>query len=551
MTTAETIPAPPSIPAPAEVTEALTERRMVSIDKVKASPTQQRKAFDQAKLAELAESIKTHGVLQPPLARPRGKNGSTYYELVFGERRLRASKLAGLHEIPLLVRDMTDREVVEVQIIENVQRDDLDPLEEADGYRALHEEHGCQVADLAAKIGKSVAYIYARLKLCDLGPEARKALQEGKLTPSSALLVARVPAALQKEAVAELQPPKDADPLGAREAGRRIQERFMLRLADAPFPKGDPDLVPKAGACNACPKRTGNQPELFGDVKSSDTCTDPNCYAEKRDAQWARDKAKAKEAGKEVLEGKAAKEIFPHGGGYISHQSGYVDLDAKDPYDPKRRTVREKLGKKLEAAPVVIVRAPDAKVHEVIDAKDLKKLLPKPKTEKLDRPKPSAASEADRLKTKANEEGQRAALQIIVKKLETKDLTTGMWRAIVEREVHDDCVGMVGEVLIARGIIDEKENARDADKKVSTAIAKMTVGQLRALYVELRCAEEAEMMLNDSDLLPQFAKEFGLDLKEHVARALARLKFEAKAPKPEAKAEKANPAKKAAKAKKK
>ncbi len=241
--------------------------------------------IDKDSLNEFAESIKTHGVLSPVLVRPM--NGA--HELVFGERRLRAAKSLGLETIPALVREMTDVEAIEARIIENLQRADVHPLEEGDSYRLLCEEHGYAVDDVAAKVGKSKAYVYSRMKLCALEESSRKAFLEDKLSASVALLVARMPTAkLQKKATAKLlRGNREGEPFSYRDAARMLQDEFMLRLADAPFSKTDAELVPSAGACSACPKRTGSQPELFPDVKSADVCTDPTCYRGKRDAFWA------------------------------------------------------------------------------------------------------------------------------------------------------------------------------------------------------------------------------------------------------------------------
>jgi ParB/RepB/Spo0J family partition protein len=128
--------------------------------------------------------------LQPLLARPLGDGG---FELVFGHRRLRAAKLAGVASAPVMVRQLDDKEVLEEQIIENAQRDDIHPLEEAEGYERLHEQHGYSVDEIAAKVGKSRAFVYARMKLRALCPAAMEAFYGGKLTAATALYVARIP----------------------------------------------------------------------------------------------------------------------------------------------------------------------------------------------------------------------------------------------------------------------------------------------------------------------------------------------------------------------
>src|SRR5581483_4034036 len=146
-----------------------------------------RKTFDDAEDRKLGESMAIHGQLQPVLVRPKGKG----YELVFGERRFRGARLVGLPTIRAEVRDLDDKTVLELQLIENCKRADVHPLEEAEGYERLTKEHGYPIDELASKLCKSKAYIYARLKLLALSPELRKVYSAGDLTASTALLIAR------------------------------------------------------------------------------------------------------------------------------------------------------------------------------------------------------------------------------------------------------------------------------------------------------------------------------------------------------------------------
>lgn len=499
------------------------------------SKTNPRKTF--RKLEELAESIKAHGILQPLVVRPFEQ----YFELVFGERRLRAAELAGLELVPALVREMSDLEVLEVQIVENVQREDVDALEEADGYRLLHEKHGYHVNDIAAKIGKSVAYVYARLKLCALGPEARQALAEGKLTDSTALLVARIPLALQKDAVKELRPREvwregvpdsELDPVGAREAFARIQDKFMLRLVEAPFDTKDAQLVPAAGACGTCTKRTGTQPELFPDVRAADTCTDPDCFATKRDAAWGRQKAAAKAAGAVVVEGKKAKEFFPYGN-YLAHTSGMVELDAEDYGDPKHRTHRQVVGKRLEEAalPVTIVRTDDGKVRELVPAKDLKKLLPKAKAKSADeRPAAPTLSPAEKLTRDAKDSATTAAIAAAVRKVEAKEFTRGLWRILVTNQFREAC-GVLDHVLVGRKIIEEgMTDDAEIDRRVDVALSRFDADALRGLFFEGCLRQLTSYRRTEADVLTQVCLELKIDEKQLVAKELARLKAQTKTP---------------------
>jgi ParB/RepB/Spo0J family partition protein len=231
----------------------------VALARLRESKTNPRRTFEPNAMQELAESIRSHGVLMPLLVRPAGEA----FEIVAGARRYRAAQLAKVTEVPVRIRHLSDKEVLEVQVIENLQRADIHPLEEADGYRRLHEKHGYSIEDLAAKVGKSKGYIYARMKLCALVPEARKPFLGGTISPSVALLLARIPVpTLQAKAAKEVTAGQ-LGPMSFRQAVDHIQREYMLRLSDGGFPTTDPDLVPAAGACSTCPKRTGNQADLF------------------------------------------------------------------------------------------------------------------------------------------------------------------------------------------------------------------------------------------------------------------------------------------------
>lgn len=320
----------------------------VSLAVIKPSPTNPRENFPADKMAELVESVRLHGVLQPILLRPWPEDyphpePRPEYEIVAGERRFRAAKAAGLANIEAKVRKLSDTEVLEIQIIENLQRADLHPMEEAIGYERMLESYGYTAESLADKIGKSKAYVYARVKLTALCHEARKAFYAGKLNPSTALLIARIPiTALQEKATREITDPDwRGEVMSVRNAQKHLQHKYMLRLTEAPFPVNDPDLIKKAGSCEHCPKRTGNQPaDLFDDVKSADVCTDPECFAEKRQAHTQRVASAAQASGKTVITGDKAEKIMPYGSPYNIKQ-GLVSLDTTCFDDEKRRTYRE------------------------------------------------------------------------------------------------------------------------------------------------------------------------------------------------------------------
>ena len=171
--------------------------RTLPIDQIRPGPFQPRQRFDEESLRALGDSIRENGILQPILVRPKPGQPATY-EIVAGERRWRAAQLAQLHDVPVLIRDLGDREALEIALVENVQRQDLSPLEEAEGYRRLLDEFGNTQDDLARRVGKSRSHITNTIRLLGLPEPVRKLVEDGKLTAghARALLNANDAAAL-------------------------------------------------------------------------------------------------------------------------------------------------------------------------------------------------------------------------------------------------------------------------------------------------------------------------------------------------------------------
>lgn len=159
------------------------------IGEIKPNKGQPRKTFRPEELAELADSIKQNGILQPLLVRKKGSG----YEIVAGERRYQAAKAAGLTEIPVVIRDISDDDVFKLALIENLQRSDLSPLEEAQGYRQLIKEKGLTQEELAKLLSKSRSAITNTLRLLDLPKEVQELVEEGKLTAGHARAILAVP----------------------------------------------------------------------------------------------------------------------------------------------------------------------------------------------------------------------------------------------------------------------------------------------------------------------------------------------------------------------
>ena len=290
---------------------ALLQVEEISVRLIQPSPTNPRKHYDQAALEELAASIKAVGVQVPLSLRvyaTEGREGiPVAYEIVGGERRWRAAQIAGLASVPAIARVMTDAECRESQLVDNLQRADLTPMEEAECYEQLQSAE-LPIEVLAAKVGKTVQHVAQRLRLLQLIPEAREALRQGVLNLTLALLIARLEPANQGKAALYAVDPKRfmQGDLATKIASAKkhleedngwwrcatesqmrdwISDNTLCVLKGVAWKLDDAELVPEVGACTTCPKRSGNATMLFGDIAAGDnTCTDPECFQRKQKA---------------------------------------------------------------------------------------------------------------------------------------------------------------------------------------------------------------------------------------------------------------------------
>src|SRR5882757_4265715 len=251
MTTVLENNAAPSVPA---VVSAMQDIPLARIQESKTNP---RRQFDEVKLAELADNIRLHGVLQPILVRPMPAGEPDAFELVAGARRYRAAKLAGRETIPASIRELTDTECLELQLIENLQRADVHELDEARGYAALIQlqPETYTVETLAEKIGRSEKYVYARLRLAHLVEEVQQAFYLGKLTVAHAFEIARLQPNDQRRALAECFPQhrttaavlKDqkAEAVTVRSLRKWIEREIHLDISNAPFDRKTGTYCPR------------------------------------------------------------------------------------------------------------------------------------------------------------------------------------------------------------------------------------------------------------------------------------------------------------------
>ena len=204
---------------------------LVPIEKVLKNPQQPRSDFDKEKLAELAASIKARGIIQPLIVRPApGKDDE--YQIVAGERRWQAAQLAQLHTIPVIIREMDDLEFMEVAIIENIQRDDLNPIEEARGYQTLMKEHGNTQEQVSEALGKSRSHIANLVRLLKLPMIVQGHLRTGKLSAGH---------------VRTLVGNEDAEALAKIMIDKGLSVRAAEALVKQGISKGDKPARPKSG----------------------------------------------------------------------------------------------------------------------------------------------------------------------------------------------------------------------------------------------------------------------------------------------------------------
>jgi len=205
----------------------------VSIDLVRPNPHQPRRTFNEASLNELANSIKANGLIQPVVARKTADG----YELIAGERRLRASKLAGLQRIPVLVREVDALTQAQMALVENIQREDLNPLERAEAYRMLMEQLGLTTAELAFRMGEDRSTISHFIRLLDLTEVVREMVRDGRLSMGHAKLLAPVDDHVEQQRLANLVL---AQNLSVRNLERLLESRAMGQTVTAPPPASKP-----------------------------------------------------------------------------------------------------------------------------------------------------------------------------------------------------------------------------------------------------------------------------------------------------------------------
>lgn len=523
-----------------------------------------RSGMDHKSIRELAESIASQGIVQSLVVRPHpdaAKKGK--YQIVCGERRWSAcdpansfieqptrDAIAAFPGIRCQVRPCSDTDALEIRTIENLQREGIHELEEAANYKQMLDLRDAAGVpryhweSLAARIGKSAAFVRARVKLLAMPDLAKKALLSGKLSASVALLLCRIPDAKSAhKATCEVLDRaggkeehalnKDVEPMSYRHAMQHIGEKYMKRLKGQPFDQTAADLVPLydadgkplaaadagsgaragGGDCGSCPFRTGNMGGLFPDVQSADVCTNLPCLKKKCDAHQKREAAKFAEKGQTLLKPKQAERVLNYAGTALSDQAReqYVPLNEKIP------------GKKVTYGELLEKQGVE---HEVVVAKGAKTVPLAPLNDAVVKALNDAGVECEKpaadltAAERAQREADRATRQSLVADV-TKAYLAAMSKAI---RTHNYEVEVRAVVLVA--LLDNYDGPTLTVKEARKLDDREAFARLFEAHMEYRPFNHQGELYPDAVKL---AANFDVDLKALLKDAEAAAKAKATA----------------------
>jgi ParB/RepB/Spo0J family partition protein len=494
----------------------------IDLDRIKPSPANPRKTFHGVE--DLADSIRAVGLLEDLRVRPIGESvsfdpqkgwqGVDHFDLVDGERRFRAAKLAGLKRVQCKVRVMTDDEAAIARLISFDQKEGLPASEHAAAYRERRDA-GMTDEAIAAAVGKPLDHVRGLLAAAKLPPFALAAMDRGELAHSIAALIGRIPGEADRENaaarvllgdaygdveegdLASLRKGKDpasinphCEPLTFRQA-RELIASYQISLKGAPFRKAL-DLVEGVPTCEACPKRAGNAATTDEAYKSlrADTCLDPSCFKGKLAAWNERSIEKHRKAGRQVLNAEAAAKIFIHGN--TRCDAPHIDLDHRCFDDPNQRTYGELL--KGKVTPTIAIDG-NGQQHELLTRQEAKEAI------KALGLKVSDHSEADRKRAaeerRKQEVGRAAgmkAMETVAERMERdfrlpEGFPTTLMRAILEALADvggaDSC-----HLVTKRRKLESKGNADGYRTPVKKLIEDLDTNGLAGLLGELLAAKK-------------------------------------------------------------
>lgn len=542
---------------------------VVAHGSITPSLTNPRKSFPHGPLQELADSIRVHGIKQPLLVRPLPKwtlkepdmvtktwrtfkdgvldtdypdvplserlaklqveNGNEFaFELVCGERRYRAAKLAERLDVPVMIENLDDKAVLEIQLIENDQREDLNVMDRARGYQKLRDELGYTESDIIEKTGKGRSTVYEILSLLKASQAVQDAINNGSVHETVGRLLAKIPGEKnQAKALKEVltggsqvhDPDKEqwvTEPMSYRKALEHIRRNYTLALRDAKFDRDfaympgfglkyrdaggniTQDPLPALPTCEQCPKRSGNCKEEFPELKDPNICTDPTCFGLKTKLHTERIVAKAKETAAVVITGKEAQKAFDYYG-QPRFDAGYVSRETVFP--GMKKTVGQLLKSNMPEPVIAIVNDKPKKIftREAVEAalKEAGHKVKTPTTGNLEDHFAEAKAEENRkLKVAVAKE----ALPILVKKACKKMGAVELLRLLAQKQMdfYDYC--------------DERNIS---DLEWAKQLAKMPEQELIEVIYEAQILADITYHNGEfSDTFVKACKEHKVDLKE-------------------------------------
>jgi ParB/RepB/Spo0J family partition protein len=460
------------------------------------------------KVAELAESMLSLGVLQPIVVRrhPNAEVSADAYEILAGERRWHAARRAKLAKIPARVIECSDEQALEITVVENLHREQLHPLEECRGVSTLLRS-GRQIDEIATSIGKSGKWVSLRAKIADMDPAwleayAKEDHPASKLSVAHLELFARLPREVQGEALKEVKAfvKYDGTPWPVEDVRDRLTHTFLNDLRRAPWDQADPNLVPAAGSCTGCTKRSSCQQTLFQDLKddaevrgkkrtTADRCLDRSCWASKHAAFVARAKAEA-----QAKAGPEAKVVV------LSHEPAAADEVSAHEVQPAKRT---------DPGAVVAVVTTGEKAGQVQYVKpkayasdETKKACGVAVKRKPGRPKVDA-------KEKLRTDRRKYVVDRLTKRLEAKDLKRPPLPRIIRLVM---LIGLEAEYEIGSEVFRRFTRAEDGDA--------LTEKEIERLWSRAREAASDQTYIGSTDpWLEAMCVVAGLELKDLVAEA--------------------------------
>jgi len=466
-----------------------TEYRDLPLSSLIESKTNPRRFFEDSALRELAASIRSQGILSPLLVRPLTERS---FEIVAGARRYRAAQLAEAETVPVRIVNLTDAEALEAQLIENLQRRDVHPLEEAQGFRALLnlDEAKYSIEQISAKTGKSATYCAQRIKLTELTAAVTEAFAKDEIGVGHALLLAKLQPAEHEQALSACfredwnggQGKAKRILLPVRHLHQWIEQNILLILKDAPFSKTDPSVNTAAGACVDCPKRTGGNALLFADI-AEDACTDPACYQSKLNgfvAQTIAAKPKLVQISSAYGPATASTD-----GNAALPRNKYIEIKPQDPNAKKQRDWPEYQTCKSMIEAIVTEGTEKGEVRKI--CADPECTVHRPKKQ---RPAPEERINAERIKAEQLEQRREEAIANAV----GLRVLSAIVDAVPVRLTKRDLVFIVERLLPQ--LLENPHQARRVEvlarnHGIKKAQASDSIGKLMGTYV--RKAEEGEL----------------------------------------------------------